>query len=396
MLNTRELNQYEWVYLTFALDSLLKIQMGSFRLHLGVIMVLLILYKQLRRMPKSDLRVFAQGYWSWFPYVLLIVVHVALYKWYAGTVTMALYFCLGAAGLIFAFFSRNHITCRGAVAFQWVLICSGLFQYTLYKVFNYQISFIDAQHYELGAETFATRMRGFFLEPNWYSISLGFNTLLVVYLNEKGIVKKKVLLLFSILCLVLNGSFTFIGVVTLVLMFRLIIEVRRLSWTRIAMVVCVVGMLGGLFYQRQMEDVDSIAVINHGSRLLPLLNVIDYMSDMTFERNLFGYGLGSWPYIGIQNELGYIGMAREWVVAPTRRDSAEVQVMILEFGYVGLFLVLLDSIVSFFRFRKNLVVSCAVAFIGLCYFVYPIYMFSMYLIPYYYLRGKAEADYCAK
>jgi hypothetical protein len=86
-------------------------------------------------------------------------------------------------------------------------------------------------------------------------------------------------------------------------------------------------------------------------------------------------------------------MFGDYEVVPAKRDSAEVQVFILELGYLGLFLLLFDFVYNYFKYRKiNILFSVACAFMAACYFIYPVYNFMIYMVPYYVLRSQVVKE----
>ena len=88
--------------------------------------------------------------------------------------------------------------------------------------------------------------------------------------------------------------------------------------------------------------------------------------------------------------MGYIGIRGSYVIKPAQRDSAEFQVFLLEMGYLGVFLYIFDYIYNSIKFRKlDLVYFLATVCMLAAFFVYPIFKFAMYLIPYYLIRARA-------
>jgi len=138
-----------------------------------------------------------------------------------------------------------------------------------------------------------------------------------------------------------------------------------------------------------------IVSLNTGSRLLPAVRTVLFMSDKSTFQQLFGLGVGSWPYIGIEeNRLGYIGFGNvkngKVLVQPGQRDSAEFHVFLLELGYMGILLFLFDYVYNYWKYRKlNIIFSLASACMLAAFFVYPIFKFYMYLVPFYLIRTFA-------
>jgi hypothetical protein len=155
------------------------------------------------------------------------------------------------------------------------------------------------------------------------------------------------------------------------------------------MMLCLIGVLlagrANLSSQAQGEG----ALINYGSRFFPVVRTVDFMNDQDWTKKIFGFGVGSWPYYGIYNNLGYPGIFGDYEVKPAKRDSAELQVFILELGYLSLILLFFDHAYHYFKYRKqNLLFSIACAYLAACYLIYPIYNFMIYLVPYYVFRSR--------
>ena len=161
------------VYVIFAFDSMLKVPVG-FKVHVGVLFVII-----------YNFIIFILG--SWHKYILAIkensiflffVLYVLLNGLLLNGINSFLIFVyLFLAFNVFLFFYVNAEKFGESTFkyFQWVMIVTGLFQFLSYKLFNWQINFMDTDHYNT-VSSFAHRLRGFFIEPNWFAISFGFNT----------------------------------------------------------------------------------------------------------------------------------------------------------------------------------------------------------------------------
>lgn len=398
MLKFKLFNKYELIYLTFAFDSLLKIPIGSFKLHIGVLLILLLLTISLISSLKIiEMKNFIFKNWTIFLFMGYLFINIILNHSYPGIAITLAYYFLALSVFYFVFIKEKFISCDAIVVFQWILIFTGLFQYALFKFFGIQLSFIGSEHYDVIA-TYVTRLRGFFVEPNWQSIIFAFNTLLLVMILRQNIFRYKFLITLTILVFFLNASYTFFGIIIIGIFFRFFIDLPKVSIRRFFILFFILFVFGVTLIIRShnsfMENkgnVKSSTLINYGSRFYPALNTTLFMSKQTVYTQLFGYGVGSWPYVGLeQNNLGYIGMSGEYTIKPAQRDSAEYQVFLLELGYVGLILFLLDFFYNSWKYRRlNFVYSLATAFLLASFFVYPIFKFSMYLIPYYIIRAKS-------
>lgn len=398
MVSIKRFNKYELIYLTFAFDSLLKIPLGGFKLHIGILLIFLVLSTSIVTTLKiKEMKSFILKNWTIFLFIVYLFINIILSHNYPGIAITLVYYLLGLTVFYFAFIKEKFISLDAVIAFQWILIITGLFQYLLFNLTGYQVSFIDAEHYSL-SESLGGRLRGLFVEPNWYSIVISFNSLLIIMMLKKTLFEYKFLIFFSLMVLFLNASYTFFGVVLLGIFIRFFIDLPKVSKRRFSILFVILIVLGATFFARsytKLEEnkgnIESSTLVNYGSRFFPVLNTTFFMSEQNIYIQLFGYGIGSWPYVGLeQNSLGYVGMVGEYNIQPAQRDSAEYQVFLLELGYVGLVLFLLDYIYNYWRYRRlNFIYSLATAFMLASFFVYPIFKFAMYLIPYYIIRAKA-------
>lgn len=398
MVKFKQFNKYELIYLTFAFDSLLKIPLGGFKLHIGILLILLILPLSIITSKEiKGIKNFVFKNWTIFLFMSYLVVNIAINHSYPGIMITLTYYSLGILMFYFIFIKEKYISTDAVIVFQWILIITGLFQFLLFKFTGYQISFIDPEHYMTDA-SFATRLRGFFVEPNWYSIIISFNILLLVMQLKRNIFRYKILILFTLLVLLFNASYTFLGVVVLGIFIRFFIDLPHVSKRRFSLLFFIFIILSMTFVARnyfKSEQNNQGIEINYGSRMFPMINTTLFMSEQNIYVQLFGYGIGSWPYVGLeQNGLGYIGYFGEYKIEPAQRDSSEYQVFLLELGYVGLFLFILDYIYNYWKYRKlNFIYSLATAFMLASFLAYPIFKFAMYLIPYYIIRAKALKEF---
>jgi hypothetical protein len=397
MLKLKKFNKYELIYLTFAFDSLLKIPLGAFNLHIGILAILLLLPVGIITSSKIEkIKSFVSQNWTIVLFILYLFLNIVMNHEFPGIFVTLAYYILGLSVFYFFYIKEQYISTDAIVTFQWILIFTGLFQFALFKFFGYQLAFIEAEHYMTDA-SFATRLRGFFVEPNWFSITLSYNILLLVMQLKNKLFIYKSLILFTVLVMFFNSSYTFLGVVVLGIIVRFFIDLPKVSKKRFTIIFLLFFVLSVTFIARsytklqESSSADSTTLVNYGSRLFPIIRTTLFMSEQTVDKQLLGVGIGSWPYVGLeQNQLGYIGVAGEYTIQPAQRDSAEYQVFLLEVGYLGLLLFVFDYIYNYWRYRRfNLVYSLASAFMLASFFVYPIFKFAMYLVPYYIIRAKA-------
>ncbi|WP_143255047.1 hypothetical protein [Alkalitalea saponilacus] len=383
--------------MSFAFDSLLKIDLLGVRMHVGLIFILLILGIEFVAHPTSigRMKAFIRTNWSILPFFGYLFLQFILNKAFPGAIMLLLYYFLALISFYYFFKKHSSISKQSVIMFQWIMVTTGLFQFLLFKIFGFQLSFYEVEHYMVDA-SFATRMRGFFVEPNWYSIVFSFNTLLLAMILKRKILEYKVLILLSFVCFYFNASYTSIAIVVLVLLIQAPQNIRYISKTKLittfSLVLIIALVFAGRVYDKRKSSnqiVDASTAVNYGSRFFPVVRTYDFMTRQSSVKQFFGFGLGSWPYVGIEeNRLGYIGVHVTNKVEPGKRDSAEIQVFMLEFGFLSFIFLFFDYFYNYMKYRKhNLFYAIACVFLASCFFIYPIFKFMMYIVPFYLMRS---------
>ena len=363
------------IYVSFALDSLLKIDLG-FRLHLGVLMMVamtVLAIPSFFSLKKSSLER-DLGFYLFLIYCLLSAFLLQA----AGAAVLSVYVLFALVTMAFIAAYKSYFRYYHFYWFQIVLIASGLFQYGLFLLFDYQVAFIDPEHYEKGYSV-SKRLRGFFLEPNWYAIALAFNSLLLV-LHPRGLQGRGVLCFFTLLVFLLNGSIgpaaVFMGLVTIWLMIeRPVIGVG-------AGVFLVVGVCALVLYRGALVETQSLlGFVNSGSRVTPLINSFAYLNEQSIFTIVFGNGFGSWGIEAVGR--GISTLVKE--PSEAARDASELPVLLFELGFLGLFLIVCDFWVVVALSKHKKVIYSGVMFLFLFLLVfYPILKFFFYM-PYFFL-----------
>ncbi len=388
---------YATIYLSFAFDSLLKVNLYGLKIHVGIAAsFFVLLFVTVVNLEVKLAKIFFKKYWSIAPFVVYLFFNIIFLNDYPGISLILTYYFVAIFMMYFAFVNERFISIRTITMFQWIMIATGLFQYTLYNLFDIQISFYAAEHYMLDA-SFATRLRGFFVEPNWYSISLSFNTILLFSQLGKDIAKYRWLLLFTALVMVFNASYLFVLVAASVLAVNHVTTLAKASKKQVFLLFITLVMVLATFTVRTLSknstQISTHTVsdyVNYGSRLGPATRTIAFMNTESIGVNLFGFGVGSWPYIGLENSLGYLGVYGEYKIRPAQRDSAEFHVFLLEVGYVGLFLFLFDYLYNYWKYRRfDVIYSVSMAYMLAAFFTYPVFKFTMYLLPFFIVRARA-------
>ena len=364
------------IYYSFAFDSLLKVDLG-FQIHLGILCILALnLYFALRKPNK-----FRGGLNNdklFIAFIFFAMVSGAALST-PGYKQISIYLFIAFNVALFCHYSWPSIGQKQLLTFQWIMITTGLIQFAAFKLFDYQIAFIDAAHYEKGYSV-TQRLRGFFVEPNWYAIAITFNTLLLYGRHVWQRVKEyKWTTLITITVMLLNGTLTTLAV----LAFVYFATAFRRNPIRGMMIGIVLTALVWAFLSYRaslLGNTDSNRVLNHSSRVMPVLRVAMYQSNQEWPKVFFGHGLGSWGTKAIENRLSVL----VYEVNATTRDGSELPVFLFEFGLLGTLLFLLYLLNKYIRFhRDDFHLKGAVLLFFCCFALYPTLKFWMYM-PYFF------------
>lgn len=370
------------VYVSFAFDSLLKIGVG-FQAHLGLLAAIFLAVAISIQHPKLVFR--AQAGISSFLIFVFYCFFVGVYFSQPGFIIIFTYLFLGFVVLFYCNFSYFFLRHRAVYFFQVFMLLTGFIQYGVYKTTGYQIAFIDSSHYEKGYSV-THRLRGFFLEPNWYAVAFAFNTLLLAGNDIVGFFRRyPVLAGLSFLAFVLNGSMAPVGMMFIIYFYP--IFRRNVFKGMVAGLIMLVLLVGVLLYRGSLSGGDGYSVyFNYASRLLPFLRTIEYLLDSGWQTLVFGNGLGSWGTLAIENRLSVLVYEKD----PAVRDGSEVPVLLFELGLLGCLLLTVELVRTFFAAKKSDIhVRGAVILFAVCLVFYPTLKFWMYMPYYFYLRRQA-------
>ncbi|RGP55272.1 hypothetical protein [Pseudomonas abyssi] len=373
------------IYLSFSLDSLLKIG-STFKIHIGVLSALIFVFIVALAKPGFA----AKGLLKNFTFSVFVFYCIlnGVASQAPGFRDILPYILISTAILIYCHVTYSKVNTRAFYYFQAALILSGLIQYYLFFAHGYQVSFIDAEHYQKTSSV-SSRLRGFFIEPNWFAIALAFNTLLLVKDRPIEFLKKhKAMSALTGLVIVLNGS---IAPIALLCITYAVPFIKKSPVKGAIFSVLLLGILLAVFsYREQLsEQNNATTTLNHLSRWTPLMRVIGYQAETDLTTIVFGNGLGSWGTLAIQNRLSVL----VYETAPESRDGSEIPVFIFELGLIGIFLILLDSFYMYQRCPKGQhYLKAGVLFFLAFLFLYPTLKFWMYMPYYFYLRAAIHAQ----
>ena len=369
------------IYLLFAFDSLFKIPLFGIQMHIGVILILIVNFSIIITRPRFNFNFFKHHFF----YILfgLYLFLNGLFLSGFSSLFMYFYFFLATNVLFFIYRNSSYISDKTLGYFQYILILTGLLQFFTFHLFGYQISFIDAEHYNKGYSV-AERLRGFFVEPNWFSIAITFNTLLLIK-NDLIVFFKKHLFLaiLTFIVFVLNGSFG-LAFILFLFYFR-----RYLFKNLIVTIGMILVVISGLFYvtnQRSSfkEPSSKVQLLNTATRIIPLYRTFEYLSDESISKFFFGEGFSTWGEVAIKNNISLLTKETD----SQKRGASEFPVLLFELGFLGVLFFLSDIIYLFWiSKKKDAYLRTALVLLLLSLFFYPIFKFTMYMVYYFLVRA---------
>jgi hypothetical protein len=373
-------------YLSFAFDSLLKVSAFGFQFHAGIIAVLLFNFIYLLGRPQALVKMVSEER-SIFFFLGWCLASALLFLAPAANVIVA-YLLMAMNVMLFVAVTFRRWDSRIFLWFQWVMILTGLLQFLAFKLFGVQISFIDEAHYQKGFSV-THRLRGFFVEPNWFAISFAFNTLLLMGPNLAEFARRhKSLIALTVVVMLLNGSLATLVIVVIALSVPYL-KTRPLKAT-LALLLGLGVSIGGLAYRDSLSEQEpGVMALNYGSRWEPIVRVLTFQRDAGPETMLLGRGLGSWGTEAIYERLSVLTHEER----TDARDSSEFPVVLFELGILGALLLALDGVLLFRRAHgKGAYVRGGIVLFAGCLVFYPILKFWMYMPYYFYLRRIARAS----
>jgi hypothetical protein len=369
-----------FIYLSFAFDSAFKINTGI-QLHLGILSILMTNGLVIMTRPTLFLTPLLKDYFFLF-FTLYCTVNGLLFA-NSGFGGLLIYLMIACNVLIFCAYTIDLLDKKAFLYFQMVMIITGLGQYFAYQIFGYQLSFIDAEHYQKGSSV-SHRLRGFFIEPNWFAIAFTFNTLLLIREQVEQFLKEKPwVAFFTVVVFILNGTLATVG--ALILIYS-IPYLRKAPIKGIIILLILLSLLAAVFSFRDEinQKQAGSSALNHSSRVIPLLRVVEFQNKESFTKLFFGQGLGSWGTLAVDNRLSVLVFEPKVGV----RDGSEVPVILFELGIFGCLLIVVDMFISFFKCPARLFhLRGGLLLFFICLALYPTFKFWMYMPYYFYMRA---------
>lgn len=369
-------------------DSLLKVSIGGLYIQLGLFWVLLVLGVEAARQPLTKNKIAIGFGRDWFSFVIFLyfVSHIFL----ANSPTI--YLKLLSYVLIFFFVYWFSIRSfwkvnwkKVALAATIFLLITGFFQYFLYKLTGFQLLLrgLEESYYH-GDAGFDQRMRGFYLEPNWFGLSLYCWAYLYFSSCDRVLSYKNITLLLLIaLALFLSGN-RLIYVLISILSFGYFLDVffSHLKWRLVPLLLVAVTTLAYFYISVQFTDLNDRSAI---ARTYTAANVLLYFNSLNLFEQVFGVGFSDWGALSNQLGLSWSNPYQDQDL--TRRDNAEVYVFLLEMG-IAVFAIFAIDLLRIGNARARHIDKIFVCTIYLSGLFYPVFQFLMYLIPLMVVRAK--------
>jgi hypothetical protein len=371
------------VAILLCLDSVLKVNVSGLYLQAGLLIAVI----------SFALMALSHRHFQWKEVFkdrgIVLIIILTLSHFYMATdlsvyFRMLFYLLMFFVVYAFVFLSIKNVNI-GKLSFYCVLILclSGMAQYILTNYGNgLHLRGMDAEYYLKNGDL-AYRMRGFFLEPNWFGLIL-FSWFYVYYRSISNIYSSNfiILLLISIVCLLLSGN-------RLILIFSCAIVVIKYLQFRNFKVINKLPMIvllasGVVFWILALwGDFDDRSA---AARLYTAYQTISILETSSISELLFGYGFSNWGGYSNILELSWSNYTFDQEL--TRRDNSEMYVVLFEMGVVGVLIYLYDAYFLTTRKNSNILDRYFIVFIYIASFVYPMYTFMMYMMPYMIIRSS--------
>lgn len=388
-----------FVFLLFSLDSLVKIPLAGVQMHVGLwVFVFMGMYFSV--VCRSSFCSFFKSNIAFMFYVILSIFSI-FFAYSSGV-----FFKVFSYIVFFVFFSMAVWQLQGGVdagrlffALTVLLIAGGWGQFTLYKIFGFQVSLsgLDASYYQLGG-SIEGRMRGLFLEPNWFGLFLYLSFCCCLTFSNLTPRVARLLTFVVGLALFFSGNRIILllyAVFLIVYWGRGIFSKRLLFSSLVSIFVVLFGLVLTAYFDSDLAAVDR----SFSARSVSFQRVLEHFSGSSILNYIFGFGFSSWGWSSNEFGLGVLNFMRDQSL--TSRDTAELHVILFEQGMLGVFILAVDSFVYVFRCwrlshtnRELIGFSVVVMSVPLIALVYPLFTFMPYLLPYIYIRSVLGRRSC--
>ena len=378
----------------FSLDSLVKLSLPALRIHPAHLLII-IFSGLLLTTPNGRFQ--AYSFIKDNKAISMYIALCLLQSFQAKDITQYIFVLTYPVIMMSVFY--YFYTYRNSINFNktfktmtLIVIFGGIAQYLLNLLFGYQLALggIDTAYYLRGTSV-EGRMRGFFLEPNWFGLFLTFSFIGYALTLERIKQRDIVLFVAVMVCAYLSGNrlSNYFLVITFAVAF---FSKRSPRLTLLA--VFLLGLLPLVyfissvdFFFAQTVDTDDRSL---AARTITASRTVSYMiSNFEWYNWLFGHGLSNWSNIALNNGLTIRSEALS--TGQSLRDTSESYILMIEHGVLGCLILLIDSALfikkSYFKGRALApYAAIATMFLLTSTFFYPIFFFMMYLVPYLLIR----------
>ena len=373
----------------FCMDSLLKISVGGFFVQAAIPLLLLIpiwyFVIDKNRSPLSNNRQSKDI----FIIALLLFILVQLPMARNSNVYFAMAFYMFVATFQYWAISLIHERVNWTKMALYALILfivTGFIEYGLKYLFRVEffVRGLDESYYE-NKGTLGIRMRGLFLEPNWFGLSMfAWFYLYIRDLDRIGL-GNSAIIIFTFLCFYFSDNRTILGISIIILLYYPLS--RHLGRLKILMPIALVSFSAFLYVYYSI-NCGSVVDRTASARLCTSGNIIAIWNQVDIIKKLFGFGFSNWGIYS--NEMGFSRSNFLKDQSLTRRDNAEFYVFLFEMGVASIVLFGMDLFVLG-RKASKAVDAMFIATIYLSGFFYPLYTFLPYLLPVAVVRAKIFA-----
>jgi len=378
------------VITSLCLDSLLKIPVGENYLHFSIILSLAFIFFLGLQRPGSTLR--RVGAVANDKGLLLIATYAAVHVVFAMNIsvffTLYLYIAFFVLMYIIANILSDKVNWRSAAEYALILlIVTGFVQYALANLFGFQLELrgLDASYYS-GKGDLGYRMRGFFLEPNWFGLAL--YSWLYLYIRETERFNKRFSVVATLALATLYISNNRLILVLVCLLFLgLVIPKRSKVLNTFFALGCVIAAVA-LYLLFSVDD-GGIEDRSATARLYTSAAILTRWNESDLLTKIIGNGFSNWGFYS--NKFGFSKSNYLMDQSLTRRDNAEIYVFLFEMGVLSFLIFGYDILRQARRsiHKLDLLFVCSIYLSGL---FYPVFTFIYYLFPYLVVRAKLNAQ----
>ncbi|MCY1278036.1 hypothetical protein D9M69_282670 [compost metagenome] len=380
---------------SFSFDSSLKLISGGVRVHAGLLIILLTSISLALITPQKLCAVLNRD-----KFIIAALSFLFLHSFFArdlgNFIFLSSYLIISI--FIYYFISvnlHNIDTFKTAKASITLLLITGLIQFTLSNALSYPLIFggMDLNYY-IANPQFEKRMRGFFLEPNWFGlILLLWSCALFAPSNSKKSNSEVIkFLALALIAQYLTGNrLTLLLQTHLLLLVTVSLRSKKISRLAFSPAILVSASTFLFFTANYIFGLSAIESDRSAiARIATLNNVLEFFSRHYYAGAFTGYGFSNWAAYSNEHLLSFSNYLGEQELS--RRDNSEIYVVLFEAGVLGLALFWLDmkrgiSIENGRKQNKIPPYSLALSYFFVCSLFYPTYTFTMYCIPLITLRA---------